>query len=502
MGILALNTAWLAGTDSDRARLVLSERQVRDALRQAGASTLLIALMHHPFDWLQEFDRTDVESLLSAGCHFVLHGHMHEVGLLRVDTPDTETMVIGAGALYATRDYLNSYNLVQIDLETFKGRIYLRTYSDKRGGFWTKDVLNYRNVPDGTFEFHVPKRSLTVEVLASRLGDETVAPELIDDLAQCGSEAATRLVALLAADFAANRAAPSALGLKTRRQRRAFAILQRMPEPGAAEYLKTLSPHEMILIPAGTFRMGSDRYAFEGPVRDIWVNSFYLARCPVTNGEFHQFIRDGGYQDERCWTKTGWEWVQANHRDRPWRWSDQDWQERPTHPAQWLTWYEAMAYARWMALSTGAPYRLPTEAEWEKAAAWVEKAKTKREYPWGDSFDPGRCNLNGRWTTPVGSHSPRGDSPYGLADMVGQIWQWTSTMRRGYPYDPSDGREDPEAAGERAFRGGCWANSDAASARCAGRYPLPVWPTMNTDGNYEGPCGLRVAFGFIGRESL
>jgi formylglycine-generating enzyme required for sulfatase activity len=230
------------------------------------------------------------------------------------------------------------------------------------------------------------------------------------------------------------------------------------------------------------------------------VNSFYLARFPVTNGAWHEFIQAGGYRDARYWTQTGWAWAQAHRREFPHRWGDNVWRDTPDHPVQWLTWYEAMAYARWMALQTGAPYRLPTEAEWEKAASWDPVNRIKREYPWGDSFDWSFCNLRGQWTTPVGSHSPRGDTPDGLADMAGQVWQWTSSRRLPYPYKPDVAREDPEAEGERAMRGGCWANQSPEDARCTGRYPGSVWPTMNTNASYEGPCGLRLALGFTGRE--
>ncbi|TEU14814.1 MAG: hypothetical protein E3J21_14810 [Anaerolineales bacterium] len=149
VAVLGLNSAWLAyGGDEDRGRLVLGERQVRLALEAARDADLRIALLHHPFDWLQEFDRNDCEALLMQGCDFVLHGHLHRTGLLSLTMPD-------AGASYASRDYPNSYNFVQLDLGTGQGTVYLRRYSDERGGFWTKDVMTYQNVDDGQYPFEL-----------------------------------------------------------------------------------------------------------------------------------------------------------------------------------------------------------------------------------------------------------------------------------------------------------------------------------------------------------
>jgi predicted MPP superfamily phosphohydrolase len=156
VAILGLNSAWLSASDSDRNQLVLGERQVRTALGQAGDADLRIAVMHHPFDWLRDFDRADVEPLLRYDCDYILHGHMHQIGLLQARAPDNEVMVIAAGACYETRQYPNSYNYVQLDRNTCKGMAYLRMYSGRQGGFWTKDMQNYRNVEDGTYTFPLP----------------------------------------------------------------------------------------------------------------------------------------------------------------------------------------------------------------------------------------------------------------------------------------------------------------------------------------------------------
>jgi 3',5'-cyclic AMP phosphodiesterase CpdA len=157
--LLGLNSAWLAhGGDEDRHKLALGERQVRAALDDAAGADLRIALMHHPFDWLRDFDRTNSEALLTDHCDFVLHGHMHQVGLLQARTPDSDAFVIAAGACYETREYPNSYNLVRLDLGAATGMVYLRRYSDARGGFWARDTLTYRNVPDGVYPFTLSGR--------------------------------------------------------------------------------------------------------------------------------------------------------------------------------------------------------------------------------------------------------------------------------------------------------------------------------------------------------
>jgi formylglycine-generating enzyme required for sulfatase activity/predicted MPP superfamily phosphohydrolase len=157
VAILGLNSAWLArGGEEDRHRLVLGERQVRDALEMAKDAELRIALLHHPFDWLHDSDRADCEALLTQACDFVLHGHQSRTGLTLQQTPDAKAWVFAAGASYATRQSHNSYSLVQFDPESEEGTVYFRTWSDQRGGFWAADTQIYRNVTDGRFRFPAP----------------------------------------------------------------------------------------------------------------------------------------------------------------------------------------------------------------------------------------------------------------------------------------------------------------------------------------------------------
>ena len=141
----------------------------------------------------------------------------------------------------------------------------------------------------------------------------------MDRLEQLGSDAVSSLIALSKADFEAQKPPFSALHLHSLRQR--LSVLAQMADKEAVEYLRTLTPGGMVFIPAGPFIMGSDKEENERPATEVWVDSFYLARCPVTNAEFDDFIKAGGYHEERYWI-VGWDWAQANRREHPWRWTD------------------------------------------------------------------------------------------------------------------------------------------------------------------------------------
>jgi len=260
---------------------------------------------------------------------------------------------------------------------------------------------------------------------------------------------------------------------------------------------------EMIPIPAGEFWMGTDRQAVElagiqwddgwfeceTPYHRVYLPNYAIGKYPVTNAEFARFIEDGGYWNAQLWTRSGWEWKEKEAWTHSRLWGKPGYND-PSQPVVGVSWYEAAAYCNWLAAKTGKPYRLPSEAEWEKAARGTDG----RLWPWGNRWDPHRCNSReigpGR-PTPVGQYSPNGDSLYGVADMAGNVSEWTRSLwGKGlesvfrYPYKPEDGRENLEAGPDdfRLLRGGCFGDGDGF-VRCAHR---------------EGdiPIGWSASYGF------
>jgi formylglycine-generating enzyme required for sulfatase activity len=194
-------------------------------------------------------------------------------------------------------------------------------------------------------------------------------------------------------------------------------------------------------VPAGDFLMGSDPATdpaalnSELPQHRVALAAYQIARYPVTVSEYAYFVHAG--------------------QQEPANWQQQ--LERLDHPVVHVSWHDAVAYAQWLSSCTQQPWRLATEAEWEKATRGTDG----RIYPWDDTFRRTRCNTSeGKQggTTPVGSY-PKGVSPYGALDMIGNVWEWTSSAFRPYPYDASDGREQGEQAEPaelRVLRGAAW----------------------------------------------
>ena len=244
----------------------------------------------------------------------------------------------------------------------------------------------------------------------------------------------------------------------------------------------------LIPVPAGPFTMGTgagevDRLATEFELARTWAEKGYfgreqpqhrvmlpaylIARHAVTVGQFQAFLEAGGYREQGCWTAAGWAWRGAANRSQPDYWDDGAWTGDQRLPVVGVSWYEAAAYCHWLGESTGRDFRLPTEAEWEKAARGCDE----RIFPWGDRFDADRCNVRASGlgqTVPVGHFGPAGDSPYGCAEMVGNVSEWTLTRFTTYPYEAADGRDDPEGEAERVTRGGSW-HSPVLRARTTSR---------------------------------
>ncbi len=220
----------------------------------------------------------------------------------------------------------------------------------------------------------------------------------------------------------------------------------------------------------------TDDMAFgsESPQHRLHLPAFAISQYPITNAQYAAFVHDGGYQTpwQHCWTADGWQWRVENNLDGPQRYGHP--YHLPNHPVVGVSWYEAMAFCAWLRHKLGRTVRLPSEAEWEKAA----RGSDGRSYPWGDKVTREHANYN---ETSIGTTSavgifPKGASPYDVLDMAGNVWEWTSSLWGqnwekpdfGYPYDPKDGREEPTAGGRRVVRGGSF-DYLQLSVRCAFR---------------------------------
>ncbi len=223
---------------------------------------------------------------------------------------------------------------------------------------------------------------------------------------------------------------------------------------------------ETVLIPAGPFWLGcDDRAPEEAPRHQVDLPAFRLGRFPVTNAQYAEFLaRELGQSVPR---KSGW-------------FTRQPPRHKLDHPVVGVSWHDAVAYCNWLSRATGRTYRLPSEAEWEKAAAW--DGQQTQCWPWGNQFEPERCNSAEAGlddTTSVQRYSPAGDSHFGCADMLGNVQEWTSTLwgadlqtgQYPYPYRRDDGREAPDAPLPRMFRlhrGGSY-RDPAGQLRCSVR---------------------------------
>jgi formylglycine-generating enzyme required for sulfatase activity len=306
---------------------------------------------------------------------------------------------------------------------------------------------------------------------------------------------------------------------------------------------------EMVRIPAGEAILGGDdpeAYEWEKPQCRVRLAAFDLACYPVTRVEFSYFIEAGGYDDETLWTEYGRAWLhregkldakaeqlyrqlhralqvnmegvirylkataslseraadvyqqiarysedeflrfferqlQVSHKFTPRLWGDARY-NCSNHPVIGINWYEAMAYAVWLSRVTGRVYRLPTEAEWEWAAR-----RNQRRYPWGNAWDEHACNYQGsklNRPNPVGCYTFSATDD-GLHELAGNVFEWTSTLYRRYPYQSSDGREYPDSQGWRIIRGGSWA-FDRSRLRCACR-------SRNDSSYWDNDTGFRLA---------
>ncbi len=255
---------------------------------------------------------------------------------------------------------------------------------------------------------------------------------------------------------------------------------------------------EFVAVPSGEFIMGTNpaKYRAAGadeiPQHVLALPEYHIMRYGVTNAQYRTFVESTQHQVPLTWRKgypTGCD----------------------DHPVTGVAYHDAVAFCRWAREVTGLPLRLPTEAEWEKAARGTDG----RMYPWGDAWQAALCNNRegkSRGTAPVTQFSPAGDSPYGMADAAGNVQDWCSSLFGVYPYDPNDGREafvhrldldrtlpvqkekgaiaNAERAeaseGKQVLRGGSW-RGDRNEARCAYRsWAAPLHKSDDT--------GFRCAY--------
>lgn len=221
---------------------------------------------------------------------------------------------------------------------------------------------------------------------------------------------------------------------------------------------------ELITIPAGAFTLGHKTSSDASPQHQLELREFRIGKYPVTNQEFAEFISGDGYQIEKFWTAMGWKWLQSRPQTEPGFWSDPRF-NIPRHPVVGVSWYEAVAFCKWLSEKSARRVRLPTEAQWEKAARGANDA---RVYPWGDRYETNRANtaeLGFGRTSPVDAF-PDGASPSGVCDLAGNVYEWTLSkwgrnwqeLEFTYPYRADDGREDIDGSAARVMRGGSWFN--------------------------------------------
>ncbi len=288
----------------------------------------------------------------------------------------------------------------------------------------------------------------------------------------------------------------------------------------------TVEAMQFALIAPGPFRMGDGK-----ETHNVDLPAFWLAQYPVTNAQFDAFVEDGGYAKEQYWpeAKQAGYWKNGlfkgalDPEGHAGRLQMRDPFNLPNHPVVVVTWYEALAFTGWLNdlahqrgwLDMAWKISLPSEAEWEKAArggiripeemgrcfcfplnglapvvpevTWVDNPLAGRAFPWQGEFDPEKANTaeSGIGATSAAGCFPGGASPYGLQDMSGNVWEWTRSAGKDYPYDSKDGRENLTGDVDRVLRGGSWYDY-ARLARCSCR-------SGDDPSNRSNNLGFRVA---------
>jgi sulfatase modifying factor 1 len=247
---------------------------------------------------------------------------------------------------------------------------------------------------------------------------------------------------------------------------------------------------DMMSIPGGSFKMGdnfNDGLPRERPVHTVEVDAFYMGKLEVTNAQWRAFRDDPAYDDKKLWPSGRPMpkdqipyWTQANNHGGGTPGSDD-------FPVLGVNWDGAVAYCNWISAKSGKKYRLPTEAEWEKAARGTDQ----RRYPWGNTFDKANANVVNTQAFDTGmkvGSFPRGASPYGVLDMAGNVMEWCSDWysKDYYSSSPKKNPKGPATGAYRVIRGGSFFVEPLdvrTYARQAGWPELQAWRML----------GFRVA---------
>jgi len=234
-----------------------------------------------------------------------------------------------------------------------------------------------------------------------------------------------------------------------------YVKIQKPPTRELTEVKRRLKAIETESIPPDGLEVKASADPFM-PAPFAWINldvpgkDYSISKYPITNGQFAKFIEADGYNTKKWWTEQGWQERQSGGWKEPPYWNDSNW-NGADKPIVGVTWFEAVAFCLWMSEATGQKIMLPTENQWQYAA--VGMARTT--YPWGEAWDCKRCNnsvhpCNSNGTTPVTRYEGKGDSPFGVVDMAGNVWEWCLT-----DFDKKTNEVNSRAA-KRVLRGGSW----------------------------------------------
>lgn len=235
------------------------------------------------------------------------------------------------------------------------------------------------------------------------------------------------------------------------------------------------APFAWITIPAGKVTLlenhrEKESYLKNNTPKTFDVAEFKIAKYPLTNAQYRIFVEADGYNTSKWWTEAGWQQKQSNNWTKPDYWDNEIYNSfnSSSRPIVAVSWYEAIAFCNWMSEVEGENIMLPTEQEWQHAA----QSDDSRTYPWGNDWDSSKCqnsvDSKVRKTSPVMRYSSKGDSPFGVVDMAGNVWEWCRTNSK-------DGTQDIDGTDDRVIHGGGWKNHHKDHFSCVFRAGAFAW---------------------------